>query len=232
MVVPYIKPIEKAPDSKVDSLDSEMSAIINNPRLESNEKVRLYNQALAKFQTYYNPDTYRQINTSTDVASEVKSILDEKLKSEPKPEPVFDDKKYNYEDIKNAIYDISQTQNKQVEKNDIQHVNKQIQNLRQMVKKIRENNKKAIISKRRNVITDENEEEIQPELNDELYHSTIESPVVQKPKPSQSLRNKVIEKYHQSNLILDTKRLSKPAPKFDINSGKFGSGLWFTKKFF
>ena len=90
MVVPYQKPIEKPADSKVLEFDSQMTTILSNPKLNAHEKVSFYNQALAKFQTHFDPQTFQQSPAILDVASSVKNLVQQQMqiqeqnqKSEP-----------------------------------------------------------------------------------------------------------------------------------------------------
>jgi hypothetical protein len=48
MLVPYAKSIEKPIDSKVSELDSQMTGILKTDN-SYDDKIKLYNQTLAKF---------------------------------------------------------------------------------------------------------------------------------------------------------------------------------------
>jgi hypothetical protein len=84
MVVPYQKPIEKPADSKVFEFDSQMTTILSNPKLTAHEKVSLYHQALAKFQTYFDPKKFQQSPALLDVAGSVKSLVQQQMQIQEK----------------------------------------------------------------------------------------------------------------------------------------------------
>ena len=79
MVVPYVKPIEKPSDSRVIDLDNEMSAVISNPKLSIADKVRQYTQALARFQTHFDPETHGESATMLNMAGAIKSMAEETM---------------------------------------------------------------------------------------------------------------------------------------------------------
>lgn len=57
MVVPFVKPIERPVDSKIQDLDGQMSTILVNPKLDIHDKIKMYAQQLAKFDTYFDQET-------------------------------------------------------------------------------------------------------------------------------------------------------------------------------
>jgi uncharacterized protein YwgA len=77
MVVPYVKPIERPADSRVQELDNEMTLTLSDPQLGIEEKIRRYGQALARFQTHFDPNTYNESPTSLDMADTIKTIAEE-----------------------------------------------------------------------------------------------------------------------------------------------------------
>lgn len=74
MVVPYVKPFENPVESKVLELDNEMSSIINDSKLNFDDKVKLYNQTLAKFISNYDPNSFGISNVMSNMASQVTEL--------------------------------------------------------------------------------------------------------------------------------------------------------------
>ena len=89
MVVPYVPRVEEPQETKVLTLDEEMSSIINDPKLDVSEKVQLYNQTLLKYQDnlelYSNNDKIQQKNFIDVISSEVT----DKVKNELKPQQII-----------------------------------------------------------------------------------------------------------------------------------------------
>jgi hypothetical protein len=76
MVVPYVKPIERPSDTKIQELDSQMSSILSNPKLNIHDKVMMYNQSLAKFQSHFDPDSYGESPALMGLANTVEVLAE------------------------------------------------------------------------------------------------------------------------------------------------------------
>jgi hypothetical protein len=72
IVVPYVKPIERPADARIVDLDNLMTSIMANPKLTIEEKVREYNQAIMRFETFFDPNTYGESSTMLNMASTIK----------------------------------------------------------------------------------------------------------------------------------------------------------------
>jgi hypothetical protein len=57
LVVPYTKSLDNPLDAKINSLDQDMSDILAR-KINLDEKVKLYGQALNRFATLYNPESF------------------------------------------------------------------------------------------------------------------------------------------------------------------------------
>lgn len=66
MIVPYVRPVPNPQEAKIIALDEEMSAIVNNKKLDIEEKVALYKDTLCRFlQLYHNLEPSQTIVTSS-----------------------------------------------------------------------------------------------------------------------------------------------------------------------
>ncbi len=94
MVVPYVPPIKDPQETKILELDDEMSSILDNKKIQLEDKIRSYSQTLSKFlKIYKNNSTIPSFLSTVQVPSEVvykpktePNVLNEILK--PKEEPI------------------------------------------------------------------------------------------------------------------------------------------------
>lgn len=235
MVVPYVKPLENPVESKVLELDNEMSSIINDSKLNFDDKVKLYNQTLAKFISNYDPNSFGISNVMSNMASQV-SELAQNIEPEIKKE---------LNAIKGQLIDIK---NKNI-------INKNVGKLKRKSVQVRisPNNVKTeepIDSKIQNLIS-EDEDQSFSDVNNTLNNATMDAPSPVKPSPNlktQLLKPKNIEsgtlasdiaKQALSNEDQQRKstRTKTPTNLFQYHkdiAGKkqLGKGIWLTKNFF
>jgi hypothetical protein len=91
MVVPYVPPIKDPEETKILELDDAMSSILENKKIQLEDKIRSYSQTLSKFlKMYKHNSTIPSFISTVQVPSEVvykpkdePRFLEEKSKDEP-----------------------------------------------------------------------------------------------------------------------------------------------------
>ena len=58
MVVPFVKQLENPDEKYLTDIDSDMSKILNQENLSVDQKLKLYNKALDKFNQHYDPHLF------------------------------------------------------------------------------------------------------------------------------------------------------------------------------
>ena len=100
MLVPYVRPIEKNTDTKVQELDSLMSTIVGNQKINIGDKVRLYNQSLAKFQSYFDPS---QVSSSSQVMTDLNTITSKIESLAQDKDEIIKNNKHEIEQLRESI---------------------------------------------------------------------------------------------------------------------------------
>jgi hypothetical protein len=133
MVVPYVKPIERPADSKVQELDKQMSMILSNPKLSIYEKVQMYSQSLSKFQSHFNPDSYGESPTMMNLSNTV-DLLAENMDKMAKEKAEVDKSKLKKSDeIVNNIASLSEN----LKKDDKDNLLIEIEQIKQNIDEIK-----------------------------------------------------------------------------------------------
>jgi hypothetical protein len=231
MVVPYIKPIAKPSDSRVNELDGEMTAVLSNPQLSIEEKIREYSQALSRFQSHFDPHTYGESSTSLDMAETIRSIADEAVQAKvDRYDKVKEDAK-----TKDAI--VTAIKSKPTH----YHSHRSTTNKK---RKISSNIRPGplIKSQNENELEDEGEyasadegPEIKPS---ELAKESKSSAPVKttktssEKKPSEKPKTSKLPKITESGMDLDKIRTTTRRVGSNNINNQAGVGLWHKKKFF
>jgi hypothetical protein len=204
MVVPYVKPIARASDSRVNDLDGEMTSVMANPNLSIEEKIRMYNQALSRFQTFFDPNTYGESATSLDMASTIRAIADEAVaaKQERKVKVEEDEKS------KKAIVDAIKANPAQIEA----HFNT-----------IVAQKKKAKPDSETDTDAYESTADITPKKPRKLPPKSTTAATKKKTAPELPVN---MADVHPSHLMAEPRRTGSKVHNIA------GSGIWHSKKFF
>lgn len=253
MVVPYVKPIERTTDSKVQELDAQMTAILSNPKFSINEKVTMYNQLLAKFQTFFDPATYGDSPQLTNIANTLSNVAD-KQSIEKLAERVADKASISKmaDNVSAAIAENNDTKTIKAEFNELKdHIlnllysnisakkesesfeyDDEIPTKSKYQTSITPSVDKYLDLARRSVSSN-----LTPMLPNTPILRKIVTPVLPLPtktaetdkKNKKSVNKKKKETKNidpnQTNIVTD-KRISQPVKRFT------GSGIWLTRKFF
>jgi hypothetical protein len=80
MVVPYTKALEDPEQAKLVELDTNMSTILADKNTNLDEKIKLYNQTLARYMSKFKSDTFAKPKVLNELTEKIENVVDKNNK--------------------------------------------------------------------------------------------------------------------------------------------------------
>jgi hypothetical protein len=77
LVVPYVQNLEKPSESHLENLNKNMTDIIQDKNIPSDQKIKLYNKNLNEFLLKYDADSFGVAPTLTKIANLVSKFIED-----------------------------------------------------------------------------------------------------------------------------------------------------------
>jgi hypothetical protein len=238
MVVPYVKPIEKPTDTKIQELDSQISSILSNPKLSVNEKVQMYSQLMAKFQTHFNPDNYGESPSMINLSNTVELLADNIEKMSKEKAEIDKSKLQKSDEIAKNITTLSENIKTEDKYNILQDIELMKENINEIKNSLKANKKRKKELKVNNEPAMESDRSMYQSFNGPVSPPGVfETPLGPR---GQNFNPNTIKYDNLTPAMISPlkkpKKKSSEIDRLDPNKTNIikqtGQGLWLTKEFF
>jgi hypothetical protein len=80
MMVPYTKILDDPEQAKMVELDTNMSSILADKNLQLDEKIKLYNQTLAKYMSQFKSESFPKPEVLNEISEQIANVVDNNSK--------------------------------------------------------------------------------------------------------------------------------------------------------